>query len=198
MRYQQSSLSRLLTITLMAIKIQLLSISSLVTLDIVKVSSAMAESQGNEGTEYPRLDQLRQFLHSLELTPEQRDVLRAFREKRQESVRIQRRLREKRQKLNTLLRSPEKTSDETLDLLQEVNELMVQMNTTRITNLLHLKENLNPDQVERIVKKIKEWRSSTGTGLLMQSGRNSSDSTSTRDFFKDRRRRLGGARRQWK
>lgn len=100
--------------------------------------------------------QKRGFLGDLDLEPEQIEKLRELRGSGAQMRGGMSELREKREKLMKLVRDPNASDDQIRAAANEMAEQRVQMERQRIDKLLQLRHVLSPEQLGRVLDKIKE------------------------------------------
>ena len=129
---------------------------------------AYAVSEGNDagsGKGYQR-GEGKEFMKGLNLTPEQKEKLKAQREAGKESRKaMHEQLKAKMQALHAVIAKPGATRADVSGLVDEVNALKGQMFSQRIDGLFAMKGILTPEQFakmeemhqERINKKHERW-----------------------------------------
>ena len=99
-----------------------------------------------------------EFFRGLDLSPEQKEKLKAQREGKKESIReIQKQMKTKMQALHEAISKPDSKRADVDGLLNEVNTLKGQMLAEMIDGVFAMKEVLTPEQFAKMQAKHKEF-----------------------------------------
>jgi len=123
-------------------------------------SMAYAESEGDnpEGGKGYKQGEGKEFFKELNLTPEQKEKLKAQREMKMESNKaVREQLRAKMQALHETIAKPGTKQADVSGLVAEVNVLKGQMFSQNIDSVFALKEILTPEQFAKMQEKHKDW-----------------------------------------
>ena len=100
----------------------------------------------------------KEFFKDLNLTPEQKEKLKAQREARKESMKaVREQLKTKMQALHEAIAKPGTKQADVSGLIAEVNALKGQMFSQNIDGIFAMKEILTPEQFVKMQEKHKEW-----------------------------------------
>ena len=137
---------------------------------------AYAEYDGDnpEGGKGYKHGEEKDFMKELNLTPEQKEKLRAQREAKKESNKAAREeLKTKMQALHEMIAKPGTTRADVNGLMGEVNALKGQMFAQRIDGVFAMKEILTPEQFAKMQAQREEWmkKKHEGWGHQKDSGK---------------------------
>jgi len=121
---------------------------------------AYAENGGNSTTDAKgyKHGEGKEFFKGLNLTPEQKEKLKAQREAKKETNKAAReQLKTKMQALHEALAKPGTTRADVNGLVGEVNALKGQMFSQKIDGVFAMKEVLTPEQFAKMQDQRKEW-----------------------------------------
>jgi len=122
------------------------------------VAYAASEGGNTEGGKGYKHGEGKEFMKELNLTPEQKEKLKAQREATKESHKAMReQMKTKMQALHEAIAKPETKRADVDGLLNEVNALKAQMFAQKIDGLFAMKEILTPEQFSKMQAKHKEW-----------------------------------------
>lgn len=131
-------------------------LSFLCALLLFGTQSALADSSNREGY----ADMRSELFKQLNLTDEQKKVMKQFRKNKTEVQKLGLKIKIERLDLMELIRDEEATEEATLAQIGKVNDLMAEMNTARVKNMLLLKKSLNPDQMRKVMRFMFEMKES--------------------------------------
>ncbi len=121
---------------------------------------AYAEYEGDnpEGGKGYKHGEGKEFMKDLNLTPEQKEKLKAQREAKKENNKAAReQLKAKMQALHEAISKPGTTRADVNGLVGEVNAIKGQMFSQKIDGLFAMKEILTPEQFAKMQAQHKEW-----------------------------------------
>lgn len=100
-------------------------------------------------------EQLREkLLQKLNLNEQQKKAMQEFRSSREQLMEIGLDLKDKRDKINLMLKDQGSSEQEIRKELSELNRLMSELNQKRVENLLTLRKGLNPEQFKKVLRFI--------------------------------------------
>jgi periplasmic protein CpxP/Spy len=118
---------------------------------------AMSEGDDTAGGKGYKNGEGKEFMKELNLTPEQKEKLKAQREAKKESHKAMReQMKTKMQALHEAIAKPGTTRADVTGLVDEVNALKGQMFSQKIDGLFAMKEILTPEQFAKMQAKHKE------------------------------------------
>ncbi len=121
---------------------------------------AYAESEGDnsEGGKGFKQGEGKEFFKELNLTPEQKEKLKAQREaKREINQALREQLKTKTQALHEAVAQPGTKQADVTGLIADVNSLKGQMFSQNIDGVFAMKEILTPEQFAKMQEKHKSW-----------------------------------------
>jgi Spy/CpxP family protein refolding chaperone len=119
---------------------------------------AASEGSNTESGKGYKNGEGKEFMKELNLTPEQKEKLKAQRETNKESHKAEReQMKTKMQALHEAIAKPGTTRADVAGLVSEVNVLKAQMFSQKIDGLFTMKEVLTPEQFAKMQAKHKEW-----------------------------------------
>jgi Spy/CpxP family protein refolding chaperone len=122
---------------------------------VVYAKSAEDDTAGGKGY---KQGEGKGFMKELNLTPEQKEKLKAQREAKKESSKASReQMKVKMQALHEAVAKPGTTRADVNGLVDEVNALKTQAFSRKIDGLFAMKEILTPEQFAKMRAQYKEW-----------------------------------------